>query len=352
MKWIFIILVFTALTLFALPKKEDVQIKQSQIHLFKDGKKLIFPDIVTAQKDIINDGFDPYFSKLSLIDLSIRMKKKLKDNVAKERENFKVHCQKAVIPWTEKETIFVTEIFNKIHEIAQSIQPKIFPDELKIIKTNGSEESHLYYTRRNCIIVPQKKLKKMKYKGYFFLFMKTMIHELFHVYSRLNPDMKAKLYKEIGFVKKGEIDLPAPLKKLRLSNPDGNDYSYQIKVKTQENREISVIPVIITKYDDIYNNDYYLFNYVDLAFFEVRLNEEKYSVVTDDNSKSKAYKAEELKGFYEQIGRNTKYIIHPDEILADNVSILFRTRGLNRVYIKNKEGVDLLKRIEKVLKSQ
>jgi hypothetical protein len=31
-----------------------------------------------------------------------------------------------------------------------------------------------------------------------------------------------------------------------------------------------------------------------------------------------------VKGFHEQIGRNTGYIIHPEEVLADNFVLLVR----------------------------
>jgi hypothetical protein len=30
----------------------------------------------------------------------------------------------------------------------------------------------------------------------------------------------------------------------------------------------------------------------------------------------------QVSGFYEQVGRNTEYIIHPEEILADNFAML------------------------------
>jgi hypothetical protein len=31
---------------------------------------------------------------------------------------------------------------------------------------------------------------------------------------------------------------------------------------------------------------------------------------------------EEVSGFFEQVGRNTKYVIHPEEILAENFALL------------------------------
>ena len=31
---------------------------------------------------------------------------------------------------------------------------------------------------------------------------------------------------------------------------------------------------------------------------------------------------QQISGFFEQVGRNTRYIIHPEEILADNLTLL------------------------------
>ena len=36
-----------------------------------------------------------------------------------------------------------------------------------------------------------------------------------------------------------------------------------------------------------------------------------------DPSNPKLVKVEQVTGFFEQVGRNTEYIIHPEEILAD-----------------------------------
>lgn len=44
---------------------------------------------------------------------------------------------------------------------------------------------------------------------------------------------------------------------------------------------------------------------------------------------------EQVSGFYEQVGRNTEYIIHPEEILADNFRLIL-------LGIKNPKSPDLL----------
>ena len=50
----------------------------------------------------------------------------------------------------------------------------------------------------------------------------------------------------------------------------------------------------------------------------------------------------QITGFYEQVGRNTGYILHPEEILADNfVHIVFNT--------ENVASPDLLMKLKAVL---
>jgi hypothetical protein len=43
---------------------------------------------------------------------------------------------------------------------------------------------------------------------------------------------------------------------------------------------------------------------------------------TYDPSKISLLDVNQVQGFYEQVGRNTEYIIHPEEILADNFSFM------------------------------
>jgi hypothetical protein len=58
-------------------------------------------------------------------------------------------------------------------------------------------------------------------------------------------------------------------------------------------------------------------------------------------------KLEELEDLREQVGNNTGYLIHPEEILADNFALLFRetvSPGATRV-----RSPQILERIRKVL---
>ena len=53
----------------------------------------------------------------------------------------------------------------------------------------------------------------------------------------------------------------------------------------------------------------------------------------------------QIQGFYEQVGRNTDYVIHPEEILADNFEYLLIGRP-------NLPSPDIQRRLAAALRSQ
>jgi hypothetical protein len=56
-----------------------------------------------------------------------------------------------------------------------------------------------------------------------------------------------------------------------------------------------------------------------VAVAEVRDGE--FEVATDGDRFPIVYSPDSVRGFFEKVGRNTRYIISPDEILADNVAL-------------------------------
>ena len=71
-----------------------------------------------------------------------------------------------------------------------------------------------------------------------------MLHEIFHIYSRYNPQKRDRLYELIGFKNIGDptrLKMTAPLKDRILLNPDGVNYAYAIELKLAD--ENSFIPI-------------------------------------------------------------------------------------------------------------
>jgi hypothetical protein len=65
--------------------------------------------------------------------------------------------------------------------------------------------------------------------------------------------------------------------------------------------------------------------------------------VSFDDRQPKLVSLSDVTGFFEQVGRNTDYVIHPEEILADNFALLVVEAG--RVVVASPEVITRLRRV-------
>ena len=89
---------------------------------------------------------------------------------------------------------------------------------------------------------------------------------------------------------------------------------------------------------------------LNLIFLKQKKKGENWSVITDKTGVNSTLDVEDLKDFHRQIGPNTGYIIHPDEILADNFAFLALSKEDKDVINNLKpEGQVLLRKMEAIL---
>jgi hypothetical protein len=173
---------------------------------------------------------------------------------------------------------------------------------------------------------------------------KTVSHELFHVLSRANPELREKLYKIIGFEKCGEVDFPSELKARKLTNPDAprNDYGVSLKVDGQNVWAVPILFSSAEKYDVQRGGEF--FGYLQFKFLLVT-REEKAKTATPmlENQRAKLVPLENASGFFEQVGRNSREIFHPEEILADNFALLITGQ-------RHVPSPEILEKLREVLK--
>jgi hypothetical protein len=152
---------------------------------------------------------------------------------------------------------------------------------------------------------------------------KLICHELFHILSRQNPELREKLYAIIGFTKCNEIKLPPELERRKITNPDAprNDHFIRLQISGRESLAVPILVSSVETYDVKRGGEF--FSYLQFQFLVVEKDgdSEKLKPVMD-GSAPKLVGANQVSGFMEQIGRNTDYIIHPEEILADNFALL------------------------------
>jgi hypothetical protein len=302
-----------------------------------------------ASKWIITDEKETFFDKVANLEMSIQMKESREED-ARETvlTDYKKMLQDDLQEFSKEEKEITKELFDRALELCYMIDPNLKLPEIFLIKTAGKYYGpSVYYTRDNSIIIPSNVLGMDK-QAAKDAFLSTMIHEIFHIFSRYNKDKRDALYQRIGFEKLPQLNLSEFLKKRVLYNPDGVDLRYSITVKDRETgREFEAIPVIYSRYKAYNSNLNAFFGYLTFQLFEVRDRAGVWSVVNKDVG----YSVDDVTGFWEQVGRNTMYNIHPDELCADNFILMAFAKATNGKNLEklSKEGQQLVKDLEAIL---
>ena len=227
----------------------------------------------------------------------------------------------------------------KIIQIASSkLAPytRHIPPDIYLIKTTGKDEGAAPYTRGISIVLPNRTVRQST-KGLERLFY----HELFHIISRHKTQLRDELYALIGFKPCGVVSLPDDLMLRRISNPDAPVVEHCIRV-TENDMPHWVAPVLfsrISEYDPKVGGTF--FRYLEMRLMAIDRDTAK-PILRDD--KPVMFQPREVEGFFEQIGNNTSYILHPEETLANNfVFLITEKQGLANPEIPKKIGAVLLK---------
>lgn len=142
---------------------------------------------------------------------------------------------KACQDWSEKQVeLFEDALFSVVDKLMQA---EIYLDqEIKLILTDGSEMHNLEYTRGNAIVFPYAKHHSLsdffqgKSKTDLFGPSESLIvHELFHILSRHNVEMRKQVYQSFGFKEVNTEFLPTPFED-QIVNPDAIEHKWLCKV--------------------------------------------------------------------------------------------------------------------------
>jgi hypothetical protein len=257
---------------------------------------------------------DEYIERLSPFDRSARLKT---DKEVSESE-FLAFAGKQTLDWGEGEKARILEAVRSILPALQEYNVPVM--NVAFVRTNGKEEGGAAYTRDSAIFFSPRWMGFDKVK-----LRRIVAHELFHVTSRMHPDLRAKLYAAIGYARGEEVRLPADLDRIRITNPDGPRNDQYIRVEV-DGDAVCATPVLLANrdsYDTSKGGE--LYHYFQLRYLLTwqGAGNDDYKDPDDPEFAGQG----ELGGFLEQIGLNTKYTLHPDEILADNFALLITGEG-------------------------
>ena len=258
---------------------------------------------------------DRFTDAMSSFDRKVRMR----TSEDRGAQAFLEFAGDAVRAWPDGNREAVTAAIRKIEPSLKQVQSPTTAEVL-LIHTSGKEESGAAYTRGTAIVLPAGEVGTTKApRG------KLIAHELFHVLSRNDPDLRDQLYQRIGFRRSGSISLPAELAPLKMTNPDAPEINQVIYLRLDRDRSITVAPVLYAKRPFDRRSSLSMFGYIEFRLMEVMPIVGKRYVAKIVDGKPVMHEPN-IPDFHRQIGRNTSYIVHPEEILADNFALLVTER--------------------------
>ena len=281
-----------------------------------------------AEAQMLVTDIDNFSNGLNQFDIDLRLQKPN----SRKSEWLRLAMNEAK-NWSDAEKDKITKAFKTIQNNIKKMNLNLsYPNEIVLLKTSMKEELNAAaYTRKNWIAIGEDYINKASNEQLLFL----VGHELFHILTRNSIEFKRAAYQTIGFkVIDHEILLPTDIIAKRISNPDieRRDSYIELNIDGKSTKCVQILYTI--KPYTTGSIDEYMY----VGF--IPLNEDLIPVMT--NGQTVIYPISKVsEELYKKIGKNTNYIIDPEEILADNFSFMLN----HKKDLTNPEIVQALKNV-------
>ena len=274
-------------------------------------KLLHFRFASKAEGQLLKMGDTIYYNRLSQADIDWRMRK---ENAT--IEELMEYGREQILDFTNEEQIAVSKTMAVIEDSLKAIACNLpIPDDIVFIKTTMKDEgSANAYTIKNQIFLGSKFLVTDTDENpeAHNRMLKTLAHELFHCISRNSPSFRQQMYSLIGFtVLDKEIDFPESVHARIMANPDVDKFdNFGTFVIDGKKRRCALLTLYIKTWAEAYfkqgENADFIRN-IDIVLIPL----------DDLNTCISPF---QVPGFWKQVGQNTRYVLSPEECMADNFS--------------------------------
>ncbi len=297
--------------------------------IYRCGTSFFFATLDEA-KEILTCQ-DDFVRTMSSFDRASRMKT---DKEVSEREYLEF-VGRNVLEWNDAD---LQKVSSALQGIQENFEVPSLPRKVLMVKTTGDEEGRASYTRANAMVLPESEIA-----GPVLKIRKKICHELFHILSRANPELRDRCYSIIGFVKCDEVEFPTELKSRKITNPDApaNNHCILVEIGGKENWAVPILFSSPERYDTARGGEFFDYLRFQLLVMECQGGAQA-AKPAFDGQKTRLVDLQQLSGFFEQVGRNTDYLIHPEEILADNFMLLISGE-------RDMPSPEIIRKLEEVL---
>lgn len=290
----------------------------------------VFRFATRAEGQMLITELDDYTRNWNQFDIDVRLQKS-----QGRKSELLQFAMDQTLNWSDEEKARISKTMKSLDaEIKKQKYQLEFPKEIIFVKTTQKEEGNAQaYTRMNWIAIGEEALKSASEEDFKYL----IAHELFHLLTRQNADFKKDMYQVIGFdTTEKEILFPSDLAEIRISNPDISRYDNYGTFTIGGQKQYCTMVI----YTDKPYDGKTLFEYLKIGL--VPLNEE--FIPVQKSGRTIIYSLDDATDFYTQVGKNTSYVINPEEIMADNFAFTLIGK-------KDLPNPEIIQNTQKVLKA-
>ena len=276
---------------------------------------------------------DDYSASLSKFDLELRVPR---DNPTIADLNEFTEMQ--ILDWSKEEAELLDSLTKVISDIAikENFHYNL-PDSIYFVKSTMNENKGAGgYTRLNYIVFSEDIFGRPN-----SMIKEVIAHEIFHIISRHNAELRKDLYAVVGFKVCNEIEIKTYLKDYTISNPDAPKVDAYITLEDNEGNKHDCAMILYSKRD--YSGGI-MFEYLNVGFLELEKEDDGTMKMKIEYEEPIFLPQSNIKDFFSQIGRNTQYIIHPEEIIASNFQLIFADNPTI-------SSPEIIEKIKKILKN-
>jgi len=299
---------------------------------------------------ITKDDEDGFFDKITIADMSIQMKQsEMPNRGGQSKMMYQEMLKSEMLNWSDADKDFMNEVFAQAKQVLDNINPNLYPDGIQLVKTKTNHYGpDVYYTRERAIIIPDNIFEEKSVDAT----LPIMLHEIFHILSRYEDDFRDEIYALIGFKTFDKsLVLPKRIQDRLLTNPDGARRDYAIYLENENGEVQPALPLIMSTKDRYQNEMPTFFSYLNFDLYPlIAISKDQVTLGLNSQGES-ALSMEHNSDFFRKIKDNTQYIIHPDEIMADNFMMAVLAYRDDTFEGFSPEGTTLLKQVLKVLKT-
>jgi|LauGreDrversion4_2_1035121.scaffolds.fasta_scaffold63302_2 hypothetical protein len=222
--------------------------------------------------------------------------------------------RQAVQPWRDDQRARWLSALKELAPAFNALRIPL-PRVVHLISSTGQESSGAAYTRANAVTLTTEDLPSG------FTDAKLLAHELWHVAARHSPKTASRLYAEIGFWPMPDLLFPKQWQAIRIANPDAPGHSHAMRLQI-DGRSTWITPVMVASRTQLKPLESF-FDVMEVRLLEVTPGRSSGpSLAVIQEGEPRWHPVDGRHNYLEQLGGNTDYVNHYEEVMADNVALL------------------------------